>query len=247
MIHSFLLIGQSNMAGRGDLSDAIPINENGIKTLRNGRFIPMFRPINPDRSFSGVNLAESFAEAYVNKYGVDVGLICCADGGTTLDQWKEGSLLYDNAIFQAKLAMRTSTIAGVLWHQGEGDCKNSYLDYKPRLIEMLNSLKKDLNLYDVPILLGGLGDYLKDNVENPFLSNYLHVNKQLEEVANEMPMTTFVSAKGLTAKSDNLHFNSKSLHEFGLRYFEAFEKTRNPNKIFLDKPNDGMRSEMEKL
>ena len=62
MIHSFLLIGQSNMAGRGELDKAQKINTAHIHVLRNGRWQPMFRPINPDRPFSGVNLAESFAE-----------------------------------------------------------------------------------------------------------------------------------------------------------------------------------------
>ena len=71
MIHSFLLIGQSNMAGRGRLDEAIEVDTEHIKVLRNGRWQGMFRPINPDRSFSGVNLAESFAERYAQKYGVD--------------------------------------------------------------------------------------------------------------------------------------------------------------------------------
>ena len=84
MIHSFLMIGQSNMAGRGLLDEAETIDTAHIKILRNGRWQPMFRPINPDRPFSGVNLAESFAEQYAQTYGVDVGLIPCADGGTSL-------------------------------------------------------------------------------------------------------------------------------------------------------------------
>lgn len=79
MIHSFLMIGQSNMAGRGLLDEAETIDTAHIKILRNGRWQPMFRPINPDRPFSGVNLAESFAEQYAQTYGVDVGLIPCAD------------------------------------------------------------------------------------------------------------------------------------------------------------------------
>jgi hypothetical protein len=83
-MHSFLLIGQSNMAGRGYLNEAHEIDTSRIYTLRNGRWQKMFRPINPDRSFSGVSLAESFAEAYAKKHHVDVGLICCADGGTKL-------------------------------------------------------------------------------------------------------------------------------------------------------------------
>ena len=60
MIHSFLLIGQSNMAGRGVIEEAIPVDNTHIKVLRNGRWQKMFRPVNPDRSFSGVSLAESF-------------------------------------------------------------------------------------------------------------------------------------------------------------------------------------------
>lgn len=106
MIHSFLLIGQSNMAGREYIDEAINVDVSHIKVLRNGRWQEMFRPINPDRSFSGVNLAESFAEQYAKKYAVDVGLICCADGGTSLEQWKKGGLLFENAVSQAKLAKK---------------------------------------------------------------------------------------------------------------------------------------------
>lgn len=93
MIHSFLMIGQSNMAGRGLLDEAETIDTAHIKILRNGRWQPMFRPINPDRPFSGVNLAESFAEQYAQTYGVDVGLIPCADGGTSLEQWQPGGTI----------------------------------------------------------------------------------------------------------------------------------------------------------
>ena len=105
MIHSFLMIGQSNMAGRGKKEDVEPIDNKELKVLRNGRWQNMYVPVNCDRAFSGVSLAESFADAYQKDHGVQVGLIPCADGGTTLDQWKEGSILYDHAVFQAKLAM----------------------------------------------------------------------------------------------------------------------------------------------
>ena len=161
-LDSFLLIGQSNMAGRGYMQDAIEMDTSHIKLLKNGRWQEMFRPINPDRSFSGTNLGERFAERYVKKYGVDVGLICCADGGTNLEQWKVGSLLLDNAIYQSKLALRTSTIAGVLWHQGESDCSEELsATYEERFIPIMSKLREELNLHDVPFLVGGLGDYLE--------------------------------------------------------------------------------------
>jgi len=250
MIHSFLLIGQSNMAGRGLIQDAEPINTKGIYVLRNGRWQKMFRPINPDRSFSGVNLAESFAEKYVENYQVDVGLICCADGGTSLEQWKPGSLLYDHAVYQAKLASRTSTIAGVLWHQGEADCEKTLADsYRERFEIIMESLRKDLDLYEVPFLLGGLGDFLAECELSEKLKNYAAVNAGLKKIAWNNPMTGFVSAKGLRANEDQLHFNAKALHEFGIRYFEEFQKLRKADRIFTEKSDEdhAVRTEMELL
>lgn len=249
MIHSFLLIGQSNMAGRGYLQEAIEVDTSHIKVLKNGRWQNMFRPINPDRSFSGSNLGERFAERYAEKYGVDVGLICCADGGTRLEQWKVGSLLLDNAIYQSKLAARTSTIAGVLWHQGESDCSEELSKtYEERFMPIMSELRDKLNLYDVPFLVGGLGDFLLD-YEKVDLRNYVNINEALVRIANKSPMTGFVSAKGLTPNSDNLHFSASSLYEFGNRYFEAFEKIRGTKKVFCenDLEEDGVRGEMELL
>ena len=250
MIHSFLLIGQSNMAGRGFMNEAKDIDTSRIKVLRNGRWQKMYRPINGDRGFSGVSLAESFAEMYAEKFNVDVGLICCADGGTSIDQWQPGGLLYDNAVCQARLASRTSTIAGVLWHQGEADCgEDSYPTYQPRLEKMLSALRCDLNLYDVPVIIGGLGDFLKDCEHDEKLKNYEHINNALMNVAGAMPVTGFASAKGLTSNPDFLHFNAKSLYEFGHRYFEEFDRLRDRNKVFEEKPgmDDAVRTAMELL
>lgn len=245
-MHAFLLIGQSNMAGRGYLTEACEIDTSRIYTLRNGRWQKMFRPINPDRSFSGVSLGESFAEAYSKKYNVDVGLICCADGGTKLDQWMPGELLFENAVNNAKLAARTSEIVGILWHQGESDCTDElYPTYQSRFETMMRALRKELNLNDIPLILGGLGDYL---ALYP-LENYTHINHTLQNIAATNEMVGFASAKGLTGNPDNLHFNAQSLYDFGIRYFEEFEKlseradTVGNNNI----KEDVLRSEMELL
>jgi len=44
MMHSFLLIGQSNMAGRGKKEEVEPIPNTGIYVMRNGRWWPMYVP-----------------------------------------------------------------------------------------------------------------------------------------------------------------------------------------------------------
>ncbi len=249
MIHSFLLIGQSNAAGRGFLHEVEPIKNDNIKILRNGRWRPLYVPVNNDRDKAGINLIESFADLYQKDHGVEVGIIPCADGGTRLDQWQVGSLLFDHACYMAELASRTSTIAGVLWHQGESDCSDScYPVYEEKLTVILNAFRKTLGLHDVPFLLGGLGDYLQDYPKLD-LSNYVHINSALQKMARELPMTGFVSAQGLTSNPDFLHFDAKSLREFGRRYYEVFKTLEDPNKIFLEKntADHAIRTNLEHL
>ncbi len=253
MIHSILIIGQSNMAGRGLISEAGILDTKGgrLKVLRNGRWQEMYRPVNPDRPFSGTCLAESFASVYADEHiGVDVGIIPCADGGTNLDQWQEGGLLFDNAVNCARLAQRTSHLVAILWHQGESDCREDrYVCYLEKITAIMTALRRELNAQNVPLIVGGLGDFLKDRIEHPNLVNYPFVNEALEKFAQITPYTAFASAKGLTANPDNLHFNSKSLQEFGLRYYDSFKVIEDKNRDFEEasKIDDAVRSTMELL
>lgn len=227
MIHSFLLIGQSNAAGRGSLADAAPLDtcDGRLLVARNGLWLKMFRPVNPDRKFSGTCLSETFAKAYAEANpDVQVGIIPCADGGTRLDEWQPGEILFDNAVHCAKLAMRTSRLMGILWHQGESDCEPAlYPLYAEKLQRMIVGLRAALGMPEIPILLGGLGEFLKDHAERDFLKNYVHINDALQRVADADPRCAYVSAVGLTGNPDNLHFNAASLATFGYRYFDVWK------------------------
>lgn len=248
MIHSFLLIGQSNMAGRGKKSEVEPIVNENVLALRNGIFRPMYVPVNPDRPASGISLAESFADRYAREKGVQVGLIPCADGGSSLESWRAGGLLFDHACYMAELASRTSTIAGVLWHQGESDCgENQYPFYEEKLTVILDALRERLGLQDVPFLLGGLGDFLADREQSPALKNYPHVNEALMRVAAKQPRTGFVSAEGLSGNADNLHFSAAALRELGIRYYEEFLKLEDKEKTFGEGADVAPKTEFELL
>ena len=238
------------MAGKGYINDAEKIDANRIKILRNGQWQPMVRPINPDGEFSGVSLAESFAEQYSKKYNVDVGLICCAVGGTRIDQWAVGEPLYDNAIFQAKLAMRTSALAGVLWHQGEADCFNGLHEtYCDKLKKLITSVRKDIGIKDLPFVLGGLGESLKNTKLEEYKKYSEYVCECIKSVAASDELIGFASAEGLGSNPDNIHFNSKALYEFGIRYFNEFEKLRKRDNLFDDTLyyEDSKRSYLESL
>jgi len=75
----------------------------------------------------------------------------------------------------------------------------------------------------VPLMLGGLGDFLAVCDRGERFKNYVYVNDHLRAMAQSMQNCAFVSAEGLGANPDNLHFSAAALREFGLRYYEAFK------------------------
>jgi hypothetical protein len=226
MINSFLMIGQSNMAGRGLLQDVKPIVDEQIKVLINGRWQTMWEPINPDRPSSGISLAASFAAAHRLSYpDVEVGLIACADGGSSLAEWAEGGELFVHAISKAKLAMQTSELKAILWHQGENDSFNGLSKtYENRLGSLEQAFRQELGCTDLPFIVGGLGDFLAGGRYGKYFTEYQAVNEALREFVSSRPNCHYVTEAGLTANQDDLHFDAASLRKFGIRYFEAYRK-----------------------
>ena len=228
-ITSFLMVGQSNMAGRGALDEVRPIKNDNLYMLRMGRWQKHSEPVNPDRAVtkgefhSGVGLASSFADDYSKHYGRKTGLIPCADGGTKISQWMPGEILFDHAVFMANLAQRTSTLGGIIWHQGESDCNANSIDlYKERFITMMTEMRKQIGAEELPLIIGELSLDVDAN-------RWKHVeyadkmNAIFHDIAKEMPNCAVASAKGITIKkTDGLHFDSQGSREFGHRYFEKY-------------------------
>jgi hypothetical protein len=224
-IRSFLMIGQSNMAGRGEFRDVEPIENPDCFMLRMGRWQQMYEPINPDRDIfkikyhSGVSLAASFADELQKLSGDRIGLIPCADGGTSIDQWMPGEVLFDHAVMMTRLAMRSSTFSGFLWHQGEADSYEGKLEvYQEKFITMISAMRRELGAEDLPVIIGELSEDI-ERLEKP---NIIKMNENFHKIASVLPHCAVVSSKGLTLKDDRLHFNAVSLREFGKRYFHAY-------------------------
>ena len=226
MIKSFLMLGQSNMAGRGFIDEVPPIYNERIQMLRNGQWQMMTEPINYDRPVSGVSLAGSFADAWCRENQEDtIGLIPCAEGGSSLDDWAIDKVLFKHAISEAKFAMQTSELVGILWHQGESDSFNgNYKVYYEKLLVIIETLRKELNTPDIPLIIGGLPDFLGKKGFGKTCTEYALVNKELEKFAFEQDNCYFVTAVGLTSNPDGIHIDAVSQRKFGLRYFEAFSK-----------------------
>lgn len=227
-LHSFLMIGQSNMAGRGNLSDVEPINNFRCYMLRNGRFLRMSEPVNPDRAIfgkgftSGVSLAASFADSFANEYRARIGLIPCADGGTSIDKWQPGGVLFDNAVFMTRLAMRSSTFSGIIWHQGESDCVSDEAleSYKPKFVKFVNSIRRELCAENLPFIAGEISEDISENWA--IGDRAAKFNRMLNGLSDEISHFGVASSAGLALKNDGLHFTSESARELGKRYFNVY-------------------------
>ncbi len=228
MVKSFLMVGQSNMAGRGFIHEVEPIVNERIVMLRNGRWQMMAEPINYDRSVAGIGLAASFADAWClgNAEG-QIGLIPCAEGGSEIDEWAVGGTLYNHAVSEARFAMKSSHLSGILWHQGENDSFGSkHETYYNKLLKIMHGFRDELDLPDIPIIVGGLGNYLGQFGFGKNCTEYALINENLKKFAFEQDNCFYVDAAGLTCNPDGIHINAKSQRKFGLRYFEAFYRRK---------------------
>lgn len=223
---SILMIGQSNMAGRGFINEVPMICNERILMLRNAGWQMMAEPINYDRPNAGIGLAGSFAAMWCMEHeGEQIGLIPCAEGGSSLDDWAVDKNLFKNAVIQAGFAMQDSELIGILWHQGESDSYGGgYQTYYKKLQVIIESLRKELNAFEVPLIIGGLGDFLGKNGFGLNCTEYELVNEQLLKFAREQENSCFVTAEGLIPNPDGIHMDAVSQRIFGVRYYEAFVK-----------------------
>lgn len=226
-VEIFLLIGQSNMAGRGVVSDADRSPLAGVFAFsKEKKWVPAVDPIHFDRpDRTGVGLGRSFATTLIEmKAATSVGLIPAAFGGSALHEWMPGSAHYVNAVERAKAALAAAgpnaRLQGILWHQGEADANDEEraVTYRLRFAKMIVALRKDLGAENVPVIVGQLGEFV---IEKSY-SQFQRVNAELATLPLHVPLSGFVSSQGLKDKGDQLHFDSPSLKEFGRRYALAW-------------------------
>lgn len=237
-LNIFLLIGQSNMYGCGDIAEVRPLKHPQVSMYQGGQWIPASDPLHVDAPDDPrVGLGMSFATALLNTYpNAEIGLLQCAVGGTPLSRWSPGADLYDNAVDLIRRASSGGILKGILWHQGESDSdtETAASTYGSRLIEMIESLRTDLAAQQTPVISGELGRFLAKTQRFVF---YDLVNRQLNELGDIAPLYGCVSSEGLRDYGDSVHFNAQSLYEFGTRYAQEYLRIIEDNNMepLLDK------------
>ncbi len=184
-----LFIGQSNMSGRGNASEAVSVPQGHAYEFRAvsdpTALYPLTEPFGKDEnnSESGVSettktgsLVSAFAESYYETTKTPLVAVSCSKGGTGINFWDTGRPAYADAVSRLKtaqdfLASEGKTVGGVylVWLQGETDAENGVPDdrYLKTLGKIFTAFEEDADVghcFVIPI--GGFAGSDETHREN---------------------------------------------------------------------------------
>ena len=228
----FILAGQSNMVGSGEVAAldsaarALPANvtlfDHGLRANLEQRA----HRFGPELTFAQ-RLAEVFPEDAIL-------LIKYAVGGSSLFDWapdwsEADAQITGNPAFGPlydKMMDRVAAITSgkavrfeaVLWMQGERDARipRAGKDYYVHFETLITRLRNDLNTPALPILFGRV---------NPPPERYPArdlVNEAQEKIAVDLAFTYLVDTDGLSKLDDDLHYNTEGQQALGRRFADTY-------------------------
>lgn len=222
----YLLVGQSNMAGRGEITDKYKYTHDHVLMLdKSNQWLIAKHPLHFDKpAIVGVGPGLQFGISMSKESnGHKIGLIPCAVGGTSIDVWVPGGFdkstnthPYDDAMKRLSIAMQSGVIKGIIWLQGEADSNpEKAKDYLVKLQALIERFRQQAGNAQLPFVAGELGRYKPE---------YNNINKELEKLPSLVPYTAVASSKKLKDKGDKTHFDSHSAETYGKRFAKAMKK-----------------------
>ena len=233
----FLLIGQSNMAGRGSMLSGDATRQLNNVWLLNDKDEPE-RARNPLNKYSTVrkalsqqqiNPGMSFGETVAQATGRRVLLVVNALGGSAIEPWAKtadkindtssvgyGTLqLYSEAVRRAKEAMKYGELKAIVWHQGEANAGTTarMKGYMAKLSTLVSDLRSDLGMPDLPFVAGEIA-----RLREPHNANF---NPVIRTISSNIPNSAYISSEGAsTIATDDPHFDRDGQILLGTRYAE---------------------------
>ena len=241
-IQLYILAGQSNMDGRGDVSelpDSLNKNHADVQVYYEGSW----QPLQPELSdFSGrfgpeLTLGRKMADVQPGK---TVRLIKVSMGGSPLRRdstpgeydWSPLSTdeLYDELMASVSAAVSTLPagttphFAGMFWMQGESDTysKTHALAYQDNLLNFIGSVRSDINTSlpglgadTMPFSIGVISD------SSPWTHGY-RVQDAQANIHQSVAATSLVDTGDLNCRpGDPAHYNATGVMILGSRFASA--------------------------
>jgi sialate O-acetylesterase len=237
----WVLAGQSNMEGVGNLEDVTPPSDRVSLLGMDGRWRKAEEPLHwlvdsPDPVHSGdpdtraeraaaqhknrvkgAGLGLPFGVALATTTGVPIGLIATAHGGTSMKGWdpeqkdKGGKSLYGSMLGQVKRG--GGKVRGVLWYQGESDANPEAAKEYPKVFAgFINSVRSDFEDLDLPFYFVQIGRVVRAG--DPATWNA--VQDAQRRIPDRMANTAVVASIDLEL-DDGIHVGTQGLKRLGMR------------------------------
>ncbi len=247
----WLLGGQSNMQGYGNLDNAVracspmiraytmddrwglakePVIQPHIANAPvHWRRMGIAQPEPPrkwrDPFHKGVGPGISFANEMFRKTGVPQGLIACAHGGTTMEEWNPKlKSRGDDSLYGAmmnRIRRNGGLVSGMVWYQGCSDATSERVPlFRRRMIDFIRSLRKDLQFPEMPFVQVQISRLVNSQDSgNHFWTEIREIQRTLPHKVRNL---LTVSAIDLEL-DDNIHLSGTAQGILGKRLGEAMQ------------------------
>lgn len=241
----WILAGQSNMEGVGDMDDVQrpsprvnmldqtdqwrlaqePLHRlvdaaDRVHWQRNSKKQPekltgeaLVNWMNARRKGAGLGLP--FAVALSEETAVPIGLIPCAHGGTSMDEWspalrdKGGDSLY-GAMYR-RFQAAGGRVTGILWYQGESDANaKDAPQFRKKFEDFIAAVRRDFNDPDLPFYYVQIGRFVSKGPAEPW--NLVQEEQRLAAIrVSNVHMVASVTS----TLDDGIHVSTADLKRLG--------------------------------
>jgi peptidoglycan/xylan/chitin deacetylase (PgdA/CDA1 family) len=158
--------------------------EKGFESTR-----AMFKR-NAERSkydpIGGVGPGIYFARQLHEHTGRPIGLIPCALGGSTIEQWNPAGLARgDSTLYGAMIGRIRQTnpdqLKGLVWYQGESEAMLGIPDtYEEKFLRFIDAFREDVGKPDLPVIYVQIG---RMNIDNPQMGKHWEAIREIQRQA----------------------------------------------------------------
>lgn len=248
-VHVMIAMGQSNMSGRGEPTDAeLDPDDSRIWQYGSGAnaITQATVPLDMADVPAGLSPITVIAREYLKRLppGEVVLIVPAAKGASVLGAvdteavngvWSVNYVgasldLYGLAVSQIDAAIAAAgekwstaevVVTGMFWHQGEGNASTSTADYKTRFDAIVSDLRSHLSDADMPVVLGGMSPEWV--AANPSLDNIVAAHI---DTPSRVVRTGFAPGPvDACARAGNqVHYHRTGVIELGKRMLAAWDR-----------------------
>jgi hypothetical protein len=171
---------------------------------------------------TGAGHGVAFGQELRRRLGVPQGVLACAHGGTSMEQWDPakkhlgGGSLYGASL--RRVAKNGGRVAGIAWYQGESDAgPEAAALYTARMRTLIGSFRRDLKAPRLPFVLVQIARCIHDLTDARAWNSVQEQERRLPEL---VPACATVPAIDL-ALDDGVHISGRETVRLGRRLADA--------------------------